>query len=127
MIDLTIDDMNKNYCNNFFTKKIVTVILKRIESEHKDPFNLDDILKQLCISKRTLYRRLHEDGITYFDIKDEIKKRYALHLISSGMFSLKEISDLLFFSNTSYFIQSFRRWYKCTPKKWIMHYSKDIA
>jgi len=117
-INVTVNEVSSEYGNSIFLIKIYTVIFNRIKQDSIDPFNISEVSSCLCVSERTLYRRLKEQGLTYFRIKDEIRKKYSVHLLSSQKYTVKELSELLFFSSSSSFIESFKRWHGYTPKKW---------
>ncbi len=101
-----------------FIKNIYSIFIARIAEGNEFPFDSRAICSHLHISKRTLYRRLKKRKKTYLQVKDDIRRKYATCLLSSNTYTVDYISQLLCFKSSSAFIQSFKRWYGCTPKKW---------
>ncbi len=125
VIDTLIYEIRIEYGNDLFLVSVYTIILNKIKQHSIDPFDITEVSSCLFISERTLHRRLEKKGSTYFKIKDEIRKKYSVHLLSSQKYTIKKLSELLFFGSPSSFIESFKRWYGCTPKKWIKNTKLD--
>jgi len=122
IIDKVINEINVEYSNYVFLIKVCTIILNRIKKCSNGSFNISKVSSLLFVSERTLYRRLEEKGETYFTIKDNIRKKNSIHLILSNKYTIKQMSEFLFFSSSSYFVESFKRWHSCTPKQWAKTY-----
>lgn len=118
LIGKLIYEISTEHEDNIFLVRVYVTVLNRIKCSDVDPFNISEVSSFLCVSERTLYRRLKKQGLTYFRIKDEIRKKLSVNLLSSQKYTVKELSELLFFSSPSSFIESFKRWYGYTPKKW---------
>lgn len=99
--------------------KIHRIFLERIKNNSADPFSFHKVCCSLHLSERSLYRRLREEGVSYLEVKDKFRQAYAAFLLSTGDYTVTEVSNLLFFKNTSYFVQFFKRDYGQTPKKWM--------
>ncbi|MEJ2042315.1 MAG: AraC family transcriptional regulator [Reinekea sp.] len=121
-----INHINIKYCKDDFLRSVFLVIIKKINSNSKNPFDLHGVCSSLCVSERTLYRRLRDRKMTYLGVKDEIRKPYALFLLSFEGCTVDQVSKFLFFRSSSAFIESFKRWYGYTPKKWA-HVKKEIS
>ncbi|TQF66201.1 helix-turn-helix domain-containing protein [Pseudoalteromonas luteoviolacea] len=118
IIDRLINEVKVKFSDNAFLIKVYSIMINKFKRSRYISFNVSEISSCLFISERSLYRRLKEQGTTYFKIKDEIRKRYSIHLLSSKNYTIKKISKLLYFRSTSAFIYRFKSWYGCTPKKW---------
>lgn len=118
IIERFISEITNKYKKRLFLEKLLSIVFNRISSGRENPFNISEISNSLNVSERTLYRRLNEIEISYFEIKDEVRKKYCVYLLSLDKYTVNEISCFLFFKDSSHFIQSFKRWYGCTPKKW---------
>ncbi len=66
-------------------------------------------------SRRTLQRRLAEQGITYKRLVDETREALARRYLENPQRSLTEITFLLGFSEQSAFTRAFRRWHGESP------------
>jgi AraC-like DNA-binding protein len=78
----------------------------------------DEVAEHLCMSARTLQRRLGESGTTYKKILDETRHSLALIYLCAPHHSLSEVTYLLGFSSSSSFTRAFRRWTGQSPSNW---------
>ena len=76
---------------------------------------LDAIAANLNVSSRSLQRKLREEGVTYQQLTDSIRKSLALHYLESGQYPVKEVSCILGYNELSAFNRAFRRWTGTTP------------
>jgi len=77
---------------------------------------MSSIARQLGMSERTLHRRLSEDGVSYQDLLDEVKKAAAGRYLDESALTISEIAYLLGYSEPATFHRAFRRWYATTPE-----------
>jgi AraC-like DNA-binding protein len=77
--------------------------------------SLDEIASNFNTSPRSLQRKLRDEGISFQQLADTVRKSIALHYLQSGDHPLKEISYLLGYNETSAFTRAFRRWTGKTP------------
>jgi AraC-like DNA-binding protein len=71
---------------------------------------LEEVAANFNVSARSLQRKLQEEGITYQQLSDAVKKSLAVHYIQSGSYPLKEISAMLGYNELSAFTRAFKRW-----------------
>lgn len=76
---------------------------------------LDAIAANLNVSSRSLQRKLQEEGVTYQQLTDSLRKSLALHYLESGTYPVKEVSYMLGYNELSAFNRAFRRWTGTTP------------
>lgn len=76
------------------------------------------IAGKMARSASTLQRHLRDDGTTFQELRDEVRREMAFRYLRSGELSLGEISFLLGFSDQSNFSRTFRRWTGLSPRKW---------
>jgi AraC-like DNA-binding protein len=69
-----------------------------------------NIAKRLGISARTLSRRLAEEGTTYEDVVDQLRRSLALQYLKDRGISLSQIAWLLGYEGATSFNHAFRRW-----------------
>ncbi len=77
--------------------------------------NADRIAEQLHLSRRTLHRRLADEGSNFKKLVDELRRELALSYLERTQHSMGEISFLLGFSDLAAFYRAFRRWTGRTP------------
>ena len=74
---------------------------------------MSSIARQSGLSERTLHRRLSEDGVSYQDLLDEVKRATAGRYLDESPLTIGEIAYLLGYSEPATFHE---RWYATTPE-----------
>jgi AraC-like DNA-binding protein len=77
--------------------------------------SLSEIAANFNVSPRTLQRKLREEGISYQDVADEVRKSLAVHYLEEGGYQVKQISHMLGYNELSAFTRAFKRWTGKTP------------
>ena len=91
-------------------------ICDRVARRGGHPPEMEEIAAELCLSARTLRRRLQEEGTTYFALCDEVRRTFAEQLLSLPNLSVEAIAERLGYSETAGFIHAFKRWTGMTPR-----------
>lgn len=78
---------------------------------------LDQVATELCLSKRTLQRRLQELDLEFADVVEDIRQALAIELVCQTSRSLTEIAQQLGYNEASSFTRAFRRWTGVTPRE----------
>lgn len=73
------------------------------------------LARRLSMSPRTLTRKLAQEGTTFSDLFDDVRKQLALRYVGSDALQLAEAAFLLGFSDVTTFHRSFKRWTGQTP------------
>lgn len=66
--------------------------------------------KKLGMSERTLQRRLKEEGRTFADILDDVRRALAVRYLGDPSLAIFEVAFLLGYAETSSFHRAFKRW-----------------
>ena len=69
----------------------------------------------LCLSERTLQRRLAEEGSSYQQLLNDTRRQLAERYLQEGRLPAAEIALLLGYSEPSVFFRAFRQWTGLTP------------
>lgn len=72
--------------------------------------SMDEVASRLAMSKRTLQRKLKDEGCNFKDILQNVREDLANHYLSSSELSHGEISYLLGFNDTNSFIRAYSSW-----------------
>lgn len=72
----------------------------------------------LGISERTLARRLRDQGQTFDNLLDEVRRHRSLKAVAETTAPLPEIAESLGFAEVSTFYRAFRRWTGLPPVRW---------
>jgi AraC-like DNA-binding protein len=70
------------------------------------------------IHRRTLERRLREEGTTFRELLDDVRHQVAIHLLEKTRLPMTEIADALGFADPAVFSRAFRRWQGVSPSAW---------
>lgn len=73
------------------------------------------IAKGLCMTARTLRRRLEDEGTTFAELRDEVRLTLAEELLVGPQLSIEQIAERLGYAETTSFINAFKRWRGRTP------------
>jgi len=80
--------------------------------------DLKAVSGSLCVSERSLKRRLQEAGTHFQNLLDEARFQMAKNLIREGKLPLQQISNALGFAEPAAFTRAFRRWAGCSPSQY---------
>ncbi len=76
------------------------------------------ISKQLGMSEQTLRRKLSVEGISYQQIKDNLRHDLANKLLSNRSLTISHIAKQLSFSEPRAFTRAYKHWSGITPKEY---------
>lgn len=71
------------------------------------------------LSPRSLQRRLAEADTSFQALLDETRQSMTEHYLSESSVNLRQLSELLGYSDQSAFSRAFQRWYGMSPRAWI--------
>jgi AraC-like DNA-binding protein len=77
--------------------------------------SLEAIAGNFNLSPRSMQRKLQEEGLTYQQVADSVRKTLAIHFLESGTHPTKEVSYMLGYNELSAFSRAFKRWTGTTP------------
>jgi len=87
----------------------------------------DDVAQALSMHRRTLNRRLHDEGTTFQAVLDDVRFELARQLISSSHIALDDVAASLGYAGASPFTRRFTRWSGMTPGDWRRHFGHDVT
>lgn len=82
---------------------------------HQGSASMDDIARDLGMSRQTLYRRLKDEGVTFAGVHDQLRCKMAQDYLTAQKASVMETAYLLGFSEASSFVRAFKRWTGLSP------------
>ncbi len=77
--------------------------------------SVDAACDRLCMSRRSLQRKLKSEATTYQSVLDEVRSELSLHYLRLDDMSVEEISYLLAYRDTNSFYRAFHGWTGMTP------------
>lgn len=82
---------------------------------HKGDPRREQVAEILCISERTLQRRLSEEGTSFAELVDAVRRERAERMLARGYLSVTEMACELGFSDPSNFYRACKRWFGLSP------------
>ncbi len=80
-----------------------------------------DAARALGLPVRTMRRRLADAGLTFEEVRDEVRFAFACELLTLTDLPVGDVAQALAFSTHSAFTTAFRRWSGHTPTEWRLH------
>lgn len=85
------------------------------------PPSLDDLASAMHVTTRTLRRKLKEEGTTYRQILDRLRRDLAIHLLTDEALSVAVVSQRTGFAEPAAFCRAFKRWMGVAPSAYQRH------
>jgi AraC-like DNA-binding protein len=79
---------------------------------------LEGVAARLGTTPRSLQRRLREEGGSFQELLDELRRELSLRYLGEPDLTLAEVAFSLGFAEQSAFHRAFRRWAGTTPAEW---------
>ncbi|WP_444920285.1 AraC family transcriptional regulator [Microbulbifer sp. CnH-101-G] len=95
-----------------FTGRIRRMLQQQNSIEN---LSLDDVAARLFTSPQTLRRRLKDEGNSWQDIKDSVRRDMAVYQLKQQETAVAEIAERLGFSEPSAFNRAFKKWTGLAP------------
>ncbi|NMQ29555.1 AraC family transcriptional regulator [Candidatus Accumulibacter phosphatis] len=96
-----------------FISRCQVFLLKQLTSGEP---RVDDLVNTLSMSRRTLQRKLREQGTSYHELLEETRYELAKNYLQESTKSVTEITFLLGFSEQGAFTRAFKRWSGAAPR-----------
>lgn len=100
-----------------------TQVYQRLRrSDYSQWPTLEAFAGEAGISPSTLRRRLEREGISYQEIKDEVRRAMAVELLRQSRASIGEIAERTGFQEPSAFHRAFKKWTGESPGRYRARY-----
>jgi len=93
----------------------VRVVISRLLADGRASH--EHIAEVLGLHPRTLQRRLREEGASFEEIKDQVRREVALRCLRNSKLSLVRVTEILGYSETSVLSRSCHRWFSASPSQ----------
>lgn len=108
----TLQDMLANQPSHDLVEQVKRLIQLLLSS---GDISVERVAGPLNISSRHLRRKLSQDGTSYEQLMDEVRRETAIRMIGEGELALTNIAYELGFLDPSSFTRAFRRWTNMSP------------
>ena len=90
--------------------------LRRLLSRDTEHWpDLESVAQHLHVSAQTLRRHLRDEGSSFQELKDQLRRDIAIYHLGRADLSLQQIAEQLRFSEPSAFHRAFKKWTGLTP------------
>ncbi|TAE56326.1 MAG: AraC family transcriptional regulator [Bacteroidetes bacterium] len=100
----------ENYCT-----RVRRILLEQMREEAP---GIEQVAERLHLSVRSLQMRLKEEGTTYQQILNSVRKQMAMACLREPRVRKGEIAQLLGFSEISVFSRTFKKWTGQSPSEY---------
>ncbi|WP_226662311.1 AraC family transcriptional regulator [Microbulbifer aggregans] len=76
---------------------------------------LEEVAANLGVHSKQLRQHLHEEGIGYGELKEQLRRDVAMQHLANPDISVEQVAHLSGFAESSTFIRAFRKWTGFTP------------
>jgi AraC-like DNA-binding protein len=88
-----------------------------------DPLRAD-IARAMCLSERTLQRRLQEEATSFNELVDDTRRELADQYLRDSQLTLAQVAYLLGFADQSTFFRACKRWFGTSPGEYRSRVAK---
>ncbi len=85
---------------------------------------VDEVAGQLGLDKHQLWRKLKKEGTSFLDIRDQIKRDWALLLLEDSANTVEQVADTLRYGDVSAFRKAFKKWTGLQPVQYRAELSR---
>jgi AraC-like DNA-binding protein len=96
------------------TRRIRVMLPRLLATEH---CHQDAVAAMLCLHPRTLQRRLREEGTSFAEIIDAVRREVALRNLADTSVPLSRITERLGYSEAAVLTRSCQRWFNRSPRQ----------
>ncbi|NIB38783.1 AraC family transcriptional regulator [Pseudomaricurvus alkylphenolicus] len=87
---------------------------------------IEEIAEHMNMSRRTLQRKLSQEGITFKGLVEQIRRELGKNYLSVSNMPLQDIAFLLGYSDIAAFNRAFKRWEKVSPSEYRMQHQTHL-
>jgi AraC-like DNA-binding protein len=102
----------KHFDHALTSFRVREVIIRRLPDGEP---RREQVARELCLSERTLQRRLEKEAISFIQLLDETRRELAEQYLDRLHLPLAQAAYLLGFADESSFFRACKRWFDLTP------------
>jgi len=101
------------HCSGRLSGRVRQIMVQHLGEKTLTP---ETVARALAVSRRTLSRQLADEGRSFRNILDDVRREFACALLQDRSLSIGDIAFFLQYSEPAAFNRSFRRWTGRTPR-----------
>ncbi len=86
-----------------------------LSNKYEEWLEVEDIAELLKLTPNQLWRKLKKEGSSFLEIRDQIKRDWALVLLEDPANTVEEVAEQLRYSDVSAFRKAFKKWTGLQP------------
>lgn len=114
-MQLAVDQCERELVAIGLINRFVRQVRGLIYQEETGFRSVEAVADALHMSERTLKRQLAQEGTTFSDILEDIRRQMAVRLLDENERSIERIAEELGYSDVANFNRAFKRWTGTTP------------
>jgi AraC-like DNA-binding protein len=104
-------ELDKLTANESLAARVRRLLLEK----HGGFPSLQVTARMFHMTPRTLHRRLVDEGTSFHELLEDVRRTLAVEHVKSGRFAIEEIAYMLGYSDLANFRRAFRRWESVPP------------
>lgn len=113
-VEICERELERLSANETFAGRVRRTLLER---RHGFP-SLEVVARLMRLTPRTLHRRLVEEGTSFREILDDVRRRLAIEHLKVDRLRLEEIAFTLGYTDFANFRRAFKRWESMPPARY---------
>ena len=101
---------------NSYVARVINLVKANVAGDFPE---FEWVAGELHTTIGTLRRRLREEGTSYQQLKDDLRRDTAIFNLTRGKSSIEEVAESVGFSEPTSFFRAFKRWTGVTPRAYI--------
>lgn len=86
--------------------------------------SIEDAADAIHMTKRTMIRKLKEEGTSYQHLKDLVRRDRAIQLLTQQALTVGEVAEKIGFSDSAVFARAFKSWTGLSPRQYRVNYGQ---
>jgi AraC-like DNA-binding protein len=112
------DQIMEHYISRLSRNRLIREVQRLVASHLPDGgITLDKVARELGMSTRKLQRELKQEGTTYQELLNKMRRELAERYVKDSYSDLTEVAFILGFADLSTFSRSFKRWTGLSPSR----------
>lgn len=96
-------------------KKFINLVQQQLMRVRGEMPSMDMVADRLHLNARTLRRHLAQEGMTFIQIREEVRQVLAEQYLTLPKASIEQIAEWLGYAEPASFIHAYKRWHGKTP------------